>query len=104
MDGSVFYFAGGALVASALVLSFIGVRGKDSFPPSKGAMAGILAVFALIVAGTGAYAIANAEEEQDHRESEQAEEQQQAENEVAGGQQAPAEKAPGKAPPRRRWT
>jgi plastocyanin len=87
MDGSVFYFLGGALVLSALVLAAIGIRGKSSFPPSKSAMAGILGLFALLVAGTAAYAIANASEEQDNRNKERAQEQQ-AQTEVSGSEAA----------------
>ncbi len=88
MDGSVFYFLGGALVVAALVLSAIGIRRRDSFPNSKGEMAGLLVVFALIVAGTATYAVANAREEQDKRNADLAKEEAVAAQENAGPDQA----------------
>lgn len=86
MDGTVFYYVGGALVAAALVLSYIGIRAKGSFPSSKGQMAGILAVFSVIVVGTAAYAVANAREEQDHRNEELAKEEGTAAEDVQSGE------------------
>ncbi|MBM3667482.1 MAG: hypothetical protein FJW90_08405 [Actinobacteria bacterium] len=75
MDGSIFYYLGGALVLAALVLSWIGIRGKGGFPASNRSMAAVLALFGLLVIATSAYAVANAQEEQEHREEELAEEQ-----------------------------
>lgn len=99
MDGSVFYWVGGALVVAALLLSYVGVRGKGTFPPSGRAMGGILALLGLLVAATAAYGIANARDEQDHRNKELAEEQAKAEEEVARGEQGGQGAEPGaKAP------
>ena len=73
---TIFYIGGGLLVVGALlVISFIGIRGKDSFPPGRGAMTAGIAVFAVLVAGTAAFAVASARDEQEHRESEQAQEE-----------------------------
>jgi plastocyanin len=68
-----FYVLGGALVVLALVVSYIGVKGKSSFPTSRGAMVGGLAVVAVVVIGTASFAVALAREEKEHREHEQAE-------------------------------
>lgn len=78
MDGTVFFWVGGALVVAALVLSFLGIRGKDSFPSSKPLYTAVIGAFALLVAVTGAYAVANAREEQEHREEELAHEAEEA--------------------------
>lgn len=95
LDGSIFWYFGGALVLAALVISFIGIRGKGSFPPSGPAMWGVTAVFGILVAGACAYGVANAAEEKEHREHELAEEEAAAEEEVAEeGAAAPTEAAP----------
>ena len=88
---TIFYIGGGLLVVGALLISFIGIRGKDSFPPGGRAMAGGIAVFALLVAGTAAYAVASAREEQEHRNEELAEAKGEAEEGVS---QAEAESEP----------
>ena len=67
-----FYILGGVLVAIALIASFIGVRRKDSFPPSKGVMAAGLALVGAVVIATTGFAVALAREEKEHREHEQA--------------------------------
>lgn len=86
LDGSIFWYLGGALVLAALAISFIGIRGKDSFPPSRRAMGVGLAVFALLVVTTVAYAVANASEEKEHRDAEIAEAEAEAgEEEVEAG-------------------
>jgi plastocyanin len=90
MDGGLFYIVGGALVLAALVLSAIGIRRRDSFPRSGKEMAGVLVLFAVIVAGTAAYSVANAREEEQHRNDELAEEEAEAAEEVAKGEQAEA--------------
>ena len=87
MDGSVFFYVGPALVASALVLAFLGLRGRESFP-SRGAMVGLMIAFAALVVATGAFAWVNATDEQDKRNADLAKEQQQAKGEVAQGGQA----------------
>lgn len=109
MDGSVFFPLGGALVVLALVLSAIGIRGKDKFPPSRPLLIGASALFFAVVAATSTLAVVNASEEKEHRDEELAEEQELAEAEQPipppeGGtpaEEAPAEKSPaaGGAPP-----
>jgi hypothetical protein len=47
-----FYVLAAALVLSALSLAAVGIRNHETFPPSKGAMNALMAVFALLVAGT----------------------------------------------------
>jgi plastocyanin len=79
-----FYVLGGALVVLALVVSYIGVRGKGSFPSSRGAMVGGLAVVAVVVIGTASFAVALAREEKEHRDHEQAEEEAHAEEDERG--------------------
>jgi plastocyanin len=104
MDGSLFYWVGGLLIAAALVLSAIGIRGRESFPRSKAQMAGVLGLFALIVVGTAVYGVANASEEQDHRNAELAEQETTASGDVAAAGQgeapanAPAPGSPGGSP------
>jgi plastocyanin len=75
MDGSVFYFVGGALVLAALALSYVGIKGKGSFPPDSRVFTGVMVLFGLLVAVTAAYAVANAREEQEHRDEELAHEE-----------------------------
>ena len=84
----VFYFAGIGLVIAALVIAYVGIRGAATFPPSRPLLAAGIAVFAVIVGATMAFAIDLSEEEQAHREGELAEEEQAAEAE------APAEETP----------
>ncbi len=88
---TIFYIGGGLLVVAALLISFIGIRGKDAFPPSGGVMTAGVAVFAVLVAGTAAYAVASAREEQEHRDEELAEAEVEAEEGVS---QAEAESEP----------
>jgi plastocyanin len=75
MDGTVFFPLGIGLVVAALVISAVGIRGKATFPPSRGVMVGLSLIFAAIVAGTATLAVVNAKEEKDHRDEEIAEEQ-----------------------------
>jgi plastocyanin len=91
VDGTIYFYAGGALVLCALVFSFIGIRGKKTFPPSGSVMAGVAALFAVLVVGTAAYAVANAREEVEHREHEEAEEGSEAAEEVAAEQEGSEE-------------
>jgi plastocyanin len=84
----VFYFAGIGLVIAALVIAYVGIRGAATFPPSRPLLAAGIAVFAVIVGATMAFAIDLSEEEQAHREGELAEEEQ------AAGAEAPAEETP----------
>ena len=96
MSGESFYYAGGVLVLAALVISFIGIRGHEKFPTSRGVMAGVVAVFALLVVAATATAVINAREEQDHREHELAEE---AEHAAAEGEQPSGENESKPPPP-----
>src|SRR5688500_20138467 len=68
-----FYPLGLGLTALAVVVSFFGLRNKE-FPGSKGALAGGIAIFAVLVFATMATGVKNGEEEQDHRENQEAEE------------------------------
>jgi plastocyanin len=102
MDGSLFFWLGGALVVAALGIAAIGIRGKASFPPNRAVMVLGTAAFAAIVVGTTAYAVVNAQEEQEHRDKELAEEEATAAEEEApppspGGQ--PQQVDPDEPPP-----
>lgn len=88
----VFYFAGIALVIAALVIAYVGISAAATFPPSRPLLAAGIAVFAVIVGTTMAFAVDLSEEEQAHREAELAAEEQEAEAE------APAEGAATKTP------
>jgi plastocyanin len=81
-----FYVLGGVLVATALIVSYIGIRGKDKFPPNRAAMVAGLAVVGAVVIATGAYAVALAREEKEHRDEEQAHEEAEATEEVASAE------------------
>ncbi len=96
MSGESFYYAGGVLVLAALVIAFIGIRGHEKFPNSRGAMVGVVAVFLLLVVAATATAVINAREEQDHREHELAEE---AEHAAAEGEQSSGENESKPPPP-----
>ncbi len=101
MDGSLFFWVGGALVALALGIAAIGIRGKASFPPNRGVLVLGTAAFAAVVIATTALAVVNAQDEQEHREKELAEEEATAEEE-APPPPAPAGQPPaggGKQPP-----
>jgi hypothetical protein len=52
-----YYVAGGALAAFAVIISAIGIRGHDSFPPGKGAARGVMVLAAVLVAATMASAV-----------------------------------------------
>lgn len=92
MDGDFFYVIGIVLVIAAVVLSFLGIRGSASFPPSRAMLVGVIAVFAAIVGVTMAFAVDLSEEEQAHREQELAQEE-----EAAAGEEAPTQ-SPGGQP------
>jgi mono/diheme cytochrome c family protein len=72
MNETLFYVFGLGLVVLAVLASFVGLR-WEKFPTSRGAMAGVIAVFAVFVIGTTVYGWRNAEDEQEHREHELAE-------------------------------
>ena len=111
--GEFFYVFGIGLTVLAVVVSFFGLRAKE-FPGSKAALAGGIAVFAVLVVATMATGVQNAEEEQDHRENEQADvagQEQELENESeqanevgqpgggAAGEQLQQDEQKGEAPP-----
>jgi plastocyanin len=80
MDGNFFFVIGGVLVLAALVISFVGIRGDESFPTNRGVMVGVIALFIAIVGTTMAFAIVKAVDEQDSRNKELAKEEPQTEN------------------------
>ena len=67
-----FYVFGGALTALALIMSFVGLK-VEAFPRSRGMLLGGIAVMTTLVVGSGAFAVALAREEADHRAEEIAE-------------------------------
>ncbi len=67
MDGNFFFVIGGILVLAAVVISFIGIRGGESFPPNRGVLLGVIALFVLIVGTTMAFAIVKSVDEQNKR-------------------------------------
>ena len=82
MDGNFFFVVGIILVSAAVLLAFLGIRGSESFPPSRGVMVGVIGLFAAVVATTMAFAIVKSVDEQDQREEKQASEEQQAQAEA----------------------
>src|SRR5690349_16448307 len=59
MDNTLFYTLGIILVASAVIVSIIGLR-YENFPQSRGILFGVLAYFAALVAATATFAVRNA--------------------------------------------
>jgi plastocyanin len=82
MDGSLFFWLGGALVLVALAIAAIGIRGKASFPPNRAVLVLGTAAFAAIVVATTTLSVVNAQDEQEHRDKELAEEAATAEQET----------------------
>jgi len=54
---TLFYVMGGVLAAFAVVISAIGIRGHETFPPSQGAARGVMTLTAVLVVLTLAAAI-----------------------------------------------
>ena len=54
---TLFYVMGGVLAAFAVVVSAIGIRGHETFPPSQGAARGVMTLAAVLVVLTLAAAI-----------------------------------------------
>jgi plastocyanin len=75
MDGNFFFVIGIVLVLLAVVFSFLGIRGADSFPPSRAVMAGVIALFAVVVGTTMAFAIVKSKDEQKERNEKLAKEE-----------------------------
>src|SRR5919197_2111246 len=67
MAHTLFFVFGIALVVSALVVSLVGLQRPD-FPPSRAALAGVLAYFALMVGATTTFAVLNAVQNPEERE------------------------------------
>jgi len=65
MDTTLFYIAGGVLIAGALLLTFIGLR-SDRFPSDRMVVPGVVAA-AGVVAVTAVGAVKLAQHEQEHR-------------------------------------
>jgi plastocyanin len=80
MDGNFFFVLGIILVIAAVALAFFGIRGSDSFPPSRGLLVGGIVLFAALVGTTMAFAIVKSNDEQKKRNEKLAQEEQQAEN------------------------
>jgi hypothetical protein len=55
-----YYVAGSVLALFAVLVSAIGIRRHDNFPPSRGASRAVVALAALLVAATMATAIITA--------------------------------------------
>ncbi len=54
---TLFYAAGAILAVFAVVISAIGIRGHETFPPSKGAARAVMALAAVLVIFTMASAV-----------------------------------------------
>jgi mono/diheme cytochrome c family protein len=83
MNETLFYVIGLSLVVLAVVVSFVGLR-WEKFPTSRGMMGAVAGVFALLVIATAVFGWRNAEDEQEHRETELAEAVE--ENEASGNE------------------
>jgi mono/diheme cytochrome c family protein len=93
MDESLFYIAGGILIAVALILSLVGMR-SDRFPSGNVLTAGLVVVFLLVAAtAVGAVELAQHEEgerlEEANLEADAAEAEETAEGEEEGAAPAP---------------
>lgn len=75
MDGNFFFVIGIVLVLAAVGFAFVGIRGSERFPPNRGVMLGVIALFAAIVATTMAFAIVKANDEQKSRNEKLAKEE-----------------------------
>jgi plastocyanin len=75
MDGNFFFVIGGILVAAAVLIAFIGIRGSASFPPNGAVMAGVIALFVAVVGTTMAFAIVKSNDEQKSRNEKLAKEE-----------------------------
>jgi plastocyanin len=84
MNETLFYVFGIALVVSAVGIAAVGLR-FESFPPTRGVLAGAIVYFAALVGLTAFFAVRNAQDEQRHREAEQAAETESTTTTPAGG-------------------
>jgi mono/diheme cytochrome c family protein len=93
MEQTLFYVFGITLVVCALAVTAAGLR-FENFPPSRGALVGIVVVFAALVGATATFAWMNAEEEQSEHAAEEAEKRAEAFEEQTAAEEeetAPAE-------------
>lgn len=65
---TIFLIFGIAAAVYAVAISFVGIRARD-FPSGRGALAGLIAVGAILVVGTGVYAVKLSSHEQHEREA-----------------------------------
>jgi predicted ribosomally synthesized peptide with SipW-like signal peptide len=86
MEQTLFYVFGIALVVCALTVTAVGLR-FENFPPSRGALVGLIALFAALVGATGTFAWMNADEEQSEHAAEHAEERAAAQEEEIAAEQ-----------------
>jgi predicted ribosomally synthesized peptide with SipW-like signal peptide len=96
MEQTLFYVFGITLVVCALAVTAVGLR-FENFPPSRGALVGIVAVFAALVGATATFAWMNAEEEQSEHAAEEAEKRAAAFEEQTAAEQEETEAAEGEA-------
>jgi plastocyanin len=87
VDGNFFFVIGGLLVLAAVGISFLGIRGSEKFPPNRGVLLGVIALFVVVVGTTMAFAVVKSVDEQNKRNDELAGQEQRA---GEGGQQAGA--------------
>lgn len=87
-NATVFYVLGAVLAASAVIVSFVGLR-LEKFP--GGAAPVVFLCFAILIGGTIAFAVRNGKEEQEARASELTKASEEAEEEEASPVEAPAE-------------
>jgi plastocyanin len=80
VDGNFFFVVGGLLVLAAVVISFVGIRRSEKFPPNRGVLLGVIALFVAIVGTTMAFAMVKSVDEQDKRNAELAKEEPQPSN------------------------
>jgi plastocyanin len=71
MNGTLFYIFGITLVVSALVVSLVGLR-IETFPPTRGALAGVVIYFAVLVGATTTFAVLHAADDQHARQAAEA--------------------------------
>ena len=57
---TLFYICGGVLVAWALGVSAMGIRAHESFPPTKSAQRGVMAISAVLILAAMASAVITA--------------------------------------------
>src|SRR4051794_26862583 len=88
MSGNFFFVVGIVLVLCAVGLAFVGIRGSDRFPPNRGVLVGVTALFAAVVATTMAFAIVKANDEQKSRNEKEAKQEGTTTTTAQGGAQA----------------